>query len=195
MLTSMLLLAAQNLEPLALSLGWKKGQVLKYSISAKTFFGDSDGTLVLTVSAADEKSVSVTWPTVDMSGNMRDIPAGSQKLSRFGYLLGTEGQASMYMIPMCLPEKPVAPGGNYVVKYAAGDGTFEVKGTFTKLDTVKGRIAHLATEGTFKSASSEAPMKTSANFDVDRGLFLSGQLEVQPGPNRFFFKLIDGATS
>jgi hypothetical protein len=178
-------LALVQQAPIDFKLNWKKEQSFAYALNVDSPIIKSEGRWQAKVSAIDEKGLTVSWPEVAMSNGMRPIPAGSQKVTPRGVLVGTiNDQGGLFMIAMALPDKPVLPGATYTVKY---EGRIDLTFTFAKID---GRKAHFTSIGKHAASGGGLEVKTESVYDIDRGVFLSGNTSMGP-TSTFSFKLAE----
>lgn len=187
MLTALIAVAAIQ-TPVEFKLPWAKGQTFTYEVGVDSPFGKATGTWQLTVSAADEKTLTITWPEVKMTGNMRPMPAGTQKLTKQGVISGPLADASMYFIPMHLPEKAAKPSDTYTTKFALPNGTVELTGTFAKLDGAK---AHFSAKGKMNIEGQAIDALTESVYDTARGVFLSGKFSMPATNTTFTLALVE----
>ena len=189
-------------EPIDFQLGWKQGDKFAYILSAKGGELSDQGRLNITVTKADAKGFTISWPTVDMSGYSEDLAAGTIQLDKHGLVTSksTTLHALMIMVQMTLPGKPIALGGSFKVNATAleeDDATalevkLEMTGKLAKIDETKGRVAHFSFEGTMQSPDGvDLKIKISSVFDMVRGIFTSSVFEWVDYGTSFTLKLVE----
>ena len=167
-------------EPIDFQLGWKQGDKLAYTLSADRAEMSEKGRFEITVTRADAKGFTISWPTVDMGGDVPDIRAGTLQLDKRGRLTskGTSIGASLYIIQMTLPEKPIALGGSFMLNTNILEARLQLSGKLAKIDETKGRVAHFNYEGTMHTPDGlDLKIKISSVFDMVRGVFTSSVFE------------------
>ncbi len=194
-LTSLVLQGAVQ-TPIDFQIALKKGDRITYAVGMKTPSGKAEGRMELTVTAADDKALTVSWPEITYTRNMRPHAAGSYVMSRRGRLIGKDKvpDASLFLLQMSLPDKPVAVGEPFKIEYALGDSSVSLTGKLEKVDETKGKLAYFALAGTMKTPDGGSQeIKQRSVFDMVRGAFRSSELDMAKFNMQFFFTLPDNA--
>ena len=181
-------------EPIDFQLGWKQGNKLAYTVSMNNgeIFGKVR--LDITVTKADAKGFTISWPAVDISGDIPDLKAGSLQIDKHGRVTsqGNLPFGGYVMTQMTLPEKPIALGGSFKVNTNILGAKLELTGTLAKIDESKGRVAHFSYEGTgYTPNGIDWQIKISSVFDLDRGIFISSLFDMVDYGMTFSLKLVD----
>lgn len=167
-------------EPIDFQLGWKQGDKFAYTVSFNNGEISGKGRLDITVTKADAKGFTMSWPTVDMSGDMPDLKAGSLQIDKHGRVTsqGNLPFGGYVMTQMTLPEKPTVLGGSFKYNTNIVGAKLELNGKLAKIGETKGRVAHFSFEGTMHTPDGvDLNVKISSVFDMVRGIFTSSVFE------------------
>ena len=182
-------------EPIDFQLGWKQGDKFAYTLLSTEGVGTSDkGRFDFTVTKADAKGFTISWPTAEMSGGAPDLRAGTLQLDKHGRVTsqGTLPFGGYFMTQMTLPEKPIALGGSFKYNTNLLGVKLDLNGKLAKIDETKGRVAHFSYEGTARSPDGiDLRIKISSVFDMVRGVFTSSVFEFVDIEKSIGFKLVE----
>ena len=182
-------------EPIDFQLGWKQGDKFAYTLLSTEGVGTSDkGRFDFTVTKADAKGFTISWPTAEMSGGAPDLRAGTLQLDKHGRVTsqGTLPFAGYFMTQMTLPEKPIALGGSFKYNTNLLGVKLNLNGKLAKIDETKGRVAHFSYEGTLHAPNGiDWKIEVSSVFDMVRGVFTSSVYEMVDYGASFSLKLVD----
>lgn len=174
-------------EPIDFQLGWKQGEKLAYAVVINIEDGDENGDvkikgmMEITVTKAGGNGFTVSWPEITFAGQSRPYAAGTLQLNRYGRVVskGALTDVSSHFGQMPLPEKPVAVGDEFKVKYTRDRLVFDLVGKLDKIDETKGRLAHFSFTGRMQTpAFGDMQVELRTVFDVARGRFISSELDV-----------------
>ncbi|MBI5706952.1 MAG: hypothetical protein HZC36_08175 [Armatimonadetes bacterium] len=204
MLTSLAMIAVLSpfSSQMTMTLNFKPGDKLVYEISAKSpMMGlDAKGRMPLTVAKKDGAKITVSWPQVEMAaakGTMQPIAAGSCIFTDKGRMVQPDpgGQGAMFLVPMALPEQPIAVGGTFKVTGIPGAGSSELTGKFEKLSE-DGAAAVIVVDGLMSAQGGQIALHWESNFDLKRSIFRSGLMSMSSPKTKavmstFGFKLVE----
>ena len=153
---------------------------------------ESQGRMDITVTKADEKGLTVSWPSAEVPHG-QPIVAGSVQMNRHGRLItkGTVPESGVNLIMMMLPDKPVAVGEEFKVVISVNNLRFDLSGKLVKIDETQGLLAHFSFEGKFHTDGRVTNVKQNSVFDMARGLFTSGEMVIETGDIKRYFKLVE----
>ena len=183
-------------EPIDFQLGWKQGDKFTYTVVMKVKGGDQSiqGKMEITVAKAGGSGFTVSWPEITFARQSRPLAAGSVQLNRHGRVIsgGTLPEASSHFGQMPLPERPVAVGDEFKVKYTRDRLKFDLTGKLDKIDEKIGRLAHFSFSGTMLTPAFGAmPIKLRTVFDITRGVFVSSELDIGDDGLQQIIKLVE----
>ena len=180
-------------EPIDFQLGWKQGDKFTYTFGIKGQGFTSEAKANFTVTKTDEKALTVSWPFTSVAQG-EDIAAGSLQLTRHGRVLNQRNNIDgelQFFLWMLLPEKPVSVGDEFKVTLFYVGSQYDWSGKLEKIDETKGRLAHFSIEGKFNFGGQLTDIKLSSVFDMDRGLFASGEILFEKYKVTSSFKLVN----